>query len=277
MVHGHGSSWSIPQVTSAIVPSTALKESRQATMGSFTGQTVLITGSSRGIGAACARAAVAEGATVVVHGRTASPALAAIASELDCRAIAVDGIEPEKVKEALHELMTDGVRIDVLINSLGATGPRTGLETTDEEWIHSLKVNLLAPLHFIQHVGPRMSAAGYGRIVNITSMRGLPYLASEHLLAYSAAKAALSQVTAALAKTFAPHVTVNAVAPGFTATDMAATWTEQVRQQAAGSLVGRPATPQEIAEIVINLARPGASFLTGQTVLVDGGYGLAGR
>lgn len=246
-------------------------------MKELTGRTVLVTGSSRGIGAACARAAAAAGATVVVHGRAPSDPLRAIAAELGCTAIHADGTDPAAVRAALAATAEDGLHIDVLVNAIGATGPRTGLATTDQDWIEAYRVNLLAPLHFVQCLAPAMKAAGYGRIVNITSMRGLPALASEQVMAYSAAKAALTQLTTALARSLAPQVAVNAVAPGFVLTDLAAGWSDQVRRQADESLLGRPAVPAEIADAVIFLAGGRAPFVTGQTLVVDGGYGIAGK
>lgn len=114
-----------------------------------------------------------------------------------------------------------------------------------------------------------------GSIVTIASVRGFPQASGRP--AYAATKAAIIALTASLAKEFAPDIRVNSVAPGFTETDMAKTWAPDVRKLSEQSLLGRLAQPSEIAEAVAFLLSDRASFMTGQTMLVDGGYMLAGR
>jgi 3-oxoacyl-[acyl-carrier protein] reductase len=129
----------------------------------------------------------------------------------------------------------------------------------------------LAPVNFIRAVAPGMTARGRGRIVTVSSIRGRDNLASPEVTGYSAAKAALENVTASFAKALAPAVTVNAVAPGFVMTDMAETWSETVRGEVASNLLGRAGQPEEIAALLSYLTSDGASFITGQTILADGG------
>lgn len=235
---------------------------------------MLIAGSSRGIGAAVARLARTEGWDVVLHGRAPSRALAGLAAELDATAITCDGVDRGAVRAAVEPVIAEG-KIDALVNSLGSVIASDVVADEDEPWLEQYAANVLAPLHFAQAVIPAMVADGHGAIVNVSSIRGLTTMADVEVGAYSAAKAALINVTAGLARRFAPHVRANAVAPGFTLTDMADSWSDRVRSTVETALLGRPADPAEIAEAIFFLASPRSSFITGQTLLVDGGFELA--
>ena len=122
---------------------------------------------------------------------------------------------------------------------------------------------------------PQMQKNKYGRIVNIASIRAYEFASGRPV--YSASKAVIVNLTAVLAKEFAPDISVNAVAPGFTETSMAKTWDEEVLKQVKSALLGRSAQPKEIAEAILFLASEKASFITGQTILVDGGYSISGK
>jgi len=239
--------------------------------------TILIMGSARGIGAATARLAYERGAHVIVHGRTKSDHLLALADELEADYIVCDVADRDAVRTSISTLLATGAQIDALVNCAGIVNRKPFLETTVEDWHAIFDVNLSGTVNAIQAVAPHMLERGGGRIVNVSSMRGEAVTASESGSAYSASKAAIVNLTAALAKEFAPHVGVNAVAPGFIGTDMAQTWPERVWEQARSALAGRIAEPREIAEVILFLASPAASFVTGQTWLADGGYTLAGK
>src|SRR3989344_475780 len=172
------------------------------------GKTILITGSSSGIGAATAKLAKEYGATVILHGKTESDSLKSLAKELDAEYI------------------------------------------------------------FCQAVIPFMQKAKTGRVVNIASIRASVGTAGKPV--YSATKAAIVNLTAVLAKEFAPDVYVNAVSPGYTNTPISKNWDEKVRKQGNTALGGRIAQPKEIAEAILFLASDKASFITGQTIVVDG-------
>lgn len=236
---------------------------------------LLVAGSSRGIGAATARRAAAAGTEVVVHGRTDGPRLRAIAAELGCRRLAFDAGDPDAVRRGVDGLRDAGTTIDALVCTLGTVAPSPVLDGDLETWTGQYRDNVLAPLNVVRAVVPGMLEGGGGRVVLVSSIRGHDALASPAVAAYSAAKAALENVTASLAMELAPHVTVNAVAPGFVLTDMADGWTDDVRAQVGRSLLGRAAEADEIAAVLLFLAGPGASFVTGQTLLADGG--LAAR
>jgi 3-oxoacyl-[acyl-carrier protein] reductase len=188
--------------------------------------------------------------------------------------VTCDGVDRAAVLSAIADA---GVRdgIDSLVNCLGAVTPSNVLEDEDEVWLDQYSVNVLGPLHFCQAVLPGMLAKGRGSIVNVSSIRGYHTMADAEVAAYCAAKAALINVTTAFARKFAPDVRVNAVAPGFTLTDMADTWSPRVRQEVETALLRRAARPEEIAECIYFLASEKSSFVTGQVLLSDGGYELA--
>ncbi len=236
---------------------------------------ILITGSSRGIGAATARLAKDYGAKVILHGKEESDEIRNIAKELDSPYIVCDVKDEQAVNKAVNEILSKVGRIDALINNAGITNPKAFMESTDEDWLEAFNVNVLGTVHFCKAVIPQMQKQRYGRIVNVASIRA--YGITSGRPAYSASKAAVMNLTAVLAKEFAPDIFVNAVSPGFTETDMAKTWTEKVWNQVKTALVGRVGQPKEIAEMLLFLASDKASFITGQTYLVDGGYSVSGK
>lgn len=240
----------------------------------LTGRTLLVAGSSRGIGAATARQAADLGARVVVHGRTHSDGLVGLAAELGAEAIACDGIDATAVREAVGGLVAKGILPDALICTLGAVAPTSPLVTDVPGWIDMFRANVLAPVNFVQALAPHLLARDGGSVALVSSIRGRDNLSSPETLAYGAAKAALENVTAAFAKELAPTVRVNAVAPGFATTDMSSTWSLAVQQQVGTALLGRAAQPEEIARVLLFLVSDAASFVTGQVLLADGGFEL---
>ena len=243
------------------------------------GKVVLITGAARpnGIGAATARLAKEYGAKVIVHGRTGSENLKGLVAKLNCKYIACDATDKEAVAKEVKKIACEFGKIDALINCIGAVEAKPFLETSDEDWIERYKVNLLGVVHFCQAAVPYMQKKKYGHIVNVASIRGHVVTATRRDMMYAAAKAGVITFTSSLAKELAPDITVNAVSPGMVETDMAKTWNETIWQQAKSALVGRVGKPKEIAEVLLFLASDRASFITGQTILVDGGYTIAGK
>ncbi|GAF43181.1 SDR family NAD(P)-dependent oxidoreductase [Rhodococcus wratislaviensis] len=234
-------------------------------------RTVLIAGSSRGIGEAAARLEATAGSRVILHGRTETEKLKQLAAELGTLAFTCDGQDETAVNRTVQQITEQGCEIDALICTIGAVLPTNALTGDTERWIDEYRSNVLAPVNFIRAVAPGMTARGRGRIVTVSSIRGRDNLASPEVTGYSAAKAALENVTASFAKALAPAVTINAVAPGFVMTDMAETWSETVRGEVASNLLGRAGQPEEIAALLSYLTSDGASFITGQTILADGG------
>jgi len=233
---------------------------------------ILITGSSSGIGAATARLAKEYDAIPILHGKTESENLKNLAKELNCEYIFCDVADKNAVQLAVSGILQKVKRIDILVNSAGIAIRQKFLESTDESWLDTFKINVLGTTHFCQVVIPEMQKNKYGRVVNIASIRA--YGGTSGRPAYGASKAAIVNLTAVLAKEFAPDIAVNAVAPGYTETPIASNWDEAVWAEVNKSLVGRIGQPKEIAEAILFLASDKASFITGQTIIVDGGYSV---
>jgi 3-oxoacyl-[acyl-carrier protein] reductase len=238
-------------------------------------KTILITGSSSGIGAATARLAKDYGATVILHGKTESEQLKNLANELSADYIFCDVTDKAAVDREVSKILEKVKKINVLVNCAGIAPRPSFMESTDDIWLDVFKVNVLGTVHFCQAVIPEMQKNNGGRIVNIASIRANIETSGKPV--YSASKAAIVNLTATLAKEFAPNIYVNAVSPGYTDTPISKNWDEAVWKQVNTALVGRIGQPNEIAEAILFLASDRASFISGQTIVVDGGYTIAGK
>ncbi|OGI67913.1 hypothetical protein A2738_03645 [Candidatus Nomurabacteria bacterium RIFCSPHIGHO2_01_FULL_42_15] len=236
---------------------------------------ILITGSSSGIGAATARLAKEYGAKPILHGKTESEELKKLAKELECEYIFCDVADKMAVDSEVKRILKKVEKIDILVNSAGIATRQKFLESTEETWLDIFKINVLGTTHFCQAVIPQMQKNKYGRIVNIASIRAFGSTSGRP--AYSASKAAVMNLTSVLAKEFAPDILVNAVAPGFIETPMSKVWDEEIWKKIKTALLGRVGQPKEIAEAILFLASDKASFITGQTIIVDGGYSISGK
>ncbi|OHA17719.1 MAG: hypothetical protein A2664_03850 [Candidatus Taylorbacteria bacterium RIFCSPHIGHO2_01_FULL_46_22b] len=236
---------------------------------------ILITG-ARGIGGATARLAVSYGARVIVHGRTESAELKDLVKELNVDFIAFDATDRNAVLASIETLIKRVGRIDGLINCIGIPKVKPFLEATDADWLDAFNVNVLGIIHVCQAVIPHMQKNKSGRIVNIASVRGHDMAGGTNRAPYSISKAAIKNLSADLAREFAPHIAVNSVSPGFTETAFTKTWTDAVWQTAKSALVGRVGQPSEIGELLCFLVSDKASFVNGQDFVVDGGFMAAG-
>ena len=248
----------------------------------LSGQHALITGGGTGIGAAIARALAGEGARLTLVGRRLEP-LQAMASTLPAATVAeADVTEPDAVSRAVAAARRAFGPVSILINNAGAAESAPFASTSSELWRRMMGVNLDAVFHLTREVMPDLVQADAGRIVNIASTAGLKGYA--YTSAYVAAKHGLIGLTRALASEFArTAVTVNAVCPGFTDTDLVAASVETIvektgrspdeaRQQLARfNPQGRLIAPDEIARTVLWLCAPEARSVTGQAVVVAGG------
>jgi NAD(P)-dependent dehydrogenase (short-subunit alcohol dehydrogenase family) len=238
---------------------------------------ILVFGSSRGIGLATAAAARREGWRAILHGASESDRLKEAAERLGAGWVACDVRSEAAVQSASQAAANELGGLDAVVIAAGEINPAPLAESTRESWLAELEVNLVGTANCCRAVEPFLRRGHSPRLVNVASIRGLPAGASARAISYGAAKSGVINLTSALAKAWAPDILVNSVSPGMTVTDMADTWSQAVWDQARTSLVGRPAKPEEIAEVILFLSSPRASFVTGQDWVVDGGYLAAAK
>ena len=247
--------------------------------GSLTGRVVLVTGSSRGIGAEVAVKAAAEGAIVAIHyQRSAEAAEQTLArvrdAGVDGATFAADIADGAKAAALVHAVIERFGRLDGLVNNAGRTLVGPFLEIEPAQWDEVIATDLSAAFHTCRAALPSMMERGSGSIVNIASRLGQMGIAET--AAYSAAKAGLIGLTRALAREFGPRgVRVNAVAPGVTVTEMTTDLvdSEEGRRRLRDMPLGRFGRAEEVADSVIFLLSDAASLYLGQTLNPNaGGY-----
>jgi NAD(P)-dependent dehydrogenase (short-subunit alcohol dehydrogenase family) len=231
----------------------------------------VITGGASGIGAATARRFAAEGAHVAVIDRDPAGA-EAVADEIGGQAYALDVRDGGAVEHAVSQIVSVHGRIDVLVNNAG-TGDLRPLHTVDDKvWHRLIDVNLTGTFNATRSVVPHMLEAGGGAIVNNASLSGL--MPTRNEAPYSAAKAGVIALTKSGALEYGPTVRVNCVAPGHVRTPLTIVW-EQIPEAfepiAAAIPLGRIGEAGEVAEVILFLASERSSYITGQTIVVDGG------
>jgi len=231
---------------------------------------MLVTGSSRGIGASIARLAKQVGYSVILHGRRESDQLIAISRELGSDYVCFNVSSESEIKKALDSI----TRIDVLVNSAGINISKPFEDLTISDWHEIYNINVVGLSQVIKHALPIIKRnESISRIVNIASIKGT--YSAVGRVAYASSKSAVINLTTGLAKELAPNVLVNCVSPGFTTTEMTdATWSQRIKKQVSSILLERMAAPQEIAEVVLFLSSERCTYITGQNINVDGGFGI---
>ncbi len=244
---------------------------------SLQGETALVTGASRGIGAAVARALAARGADVCVHFHQARNAALEVVTECEGHGIHAVALQADLTRQDdVARLATSAGTalgpVSVLVNNAGIGNSDLAIDTTDEAFDRLLALHMKAPFALVRLVLPHMIRAKRGCIINMSSIWGLTGAAGE--AAYSAAKGGLIALTRALAKELGPSgIRVNAVAPGAVETDMLRGLTDDDREALRrASPLGRLGTPEDIANAVAFLASQEASFITGQVISPNGGF-----
>jgi 3-oxoacyl-[acyl-carrier protein] reductase len=241
----------------------------------FENMVVLITGASRGIGRSAAILFAQEGAKVIINYKTNNKAAMEVAKTIgEDKALMVkaDVTKESEVQQLVGEVIQKFGRIDILINNAGEIGER-GWKTSVDAWRNTIDANLTSAWLMIREVAPLMQKNGYGAIVNTVSVYG--FLGAAPVLAYTSAKGGLITLTKSFAKELAPIIRVNAVAPSNVMTDMTkSAGPELIELFQQQTPLKRIAKPEELAKAIVFLASDDASYITGEVLVVDGGYSL---
>ena len=252
---------------------------------SLEGKVAVITGGSRGIGAMMARGFVENGVKTYITARKKEE-LDATAKELsqygECIAIASDISTMEGIKALTEELMAKEEKIDILVNNAGATWGASIKDFPEAGWDKIMDLNVKSPFFLIQQLLPALKAAGTqddpARIINIGSVNGLSYSGMNNY-SYSASKAAIIHLTKHLAADLVKSkINVNGIAPGFFPSKMTAFVLDGHEEQAAASIPrGRIGTPEDAAGTAIYLASRASAWMTGNTMVLDGGQTICAK
>lgn len=239
--------------------------------------TVLVTGGSRGIGAAIAKRFAKEGYQIIIHylhsheqaNETARECIALGAKVITIAADLASGEQLQRMKEKLDAM---GLKPDIIVNNGGISHYGMLQDVTEEQWDSVMNVNLKGMFLCCQLFMPHMVRQQFGRIINISSIWGLSGAACEVL--YSTTKGGVNAFTKALAKELAPsRITVNAVAPGAVDTDMMNEFESSEQEAIQQEIpIGRFGSTEEIASLVYFLSLPESSYITGQVISPNGGW-----
>ena len=254
-----------------------------STHASLTGQHALVTGAGQGIGEAIARQLLARGAKVTVLGRRSAPLQALVEAHVgQCQAVQADVADADQVQAAFAQAIRTFGDIGILVNNAGQAASAPFMKMDLATWNHMLAVNLTGTMLCIQQVLPGMVVRGAGRIVNVASTAGLKGYG--YVSGYCAAKHGVIGLTRSLALELAHKgITVNAVCPGYTETDIVRESIDRVMQKTGrseeqamaefvkGNPQGRLVQPTEVADAVLWLCGAGAGAITGQSIAVAGG------
>jgi 3-oxoacyl-[acyl-carrier protein] reductase len=244
------------------------------------GKVAIVTGASRGIGRAIAERFAAEGARVVVNYVAASAKAQTVVEAIAAQggeafAVQADVSRSPDVANLIAATLDRFGRIDILVNNAGVMVTQGVLETTEDDWDRTIDVNLKGPYLCSKAVAPIMIGQGRGTIINMSSNSGLYHPSAMRFTEYVVSKAGLNGMTKAMALALGPHVTVNAICPGWIRTDMVEVIDPAVQQRILDeTALNRWGTPDDIAGAAVFLASSDADFITGELLIVAGGRGM---
>jgi NAD(P)-dependent dehydrogenase (short-subunit alcohol dehydrogenase family) len=244
----------------------------------LSGKTALVTGGSKGLGKAMARGLAEAGADIVISSRHENELRAALEEILRetgrrGRCVVADMARREEAARLAKEALELNGRIDILINNAGTNRPEPIDAITDKNWDEVLEINLSSVMALTRALAPQMKARGWGRVIHISSV--LAFLSKEKRNCYSATKAALLGLARASALDLGGHgVTVNCIAPGPFLTDLPMSILSDAEKKtfADHTALGRWGDPKEMVGPALLLASDAGSYITGQTIVVDGGF-----
>jgi 3-oxoacyl-[acyl-carrier protein] reductase len=241
----------------------------------FKDEVVVVTGSTRGIGKEIALSFAKEGAIVFILGRNGETADKTrdelITQGFRAESFACDVSNLQNVQEIVNKIIDKHNRIDILVNNAGITKDNLLLRMSEEDWDEVIKINLRSVFNCTKALTKVMLKAKKGKIINITSIIGISGNAGQ--ANYAASKAGIIGFTKSIAKEIASRgITVNAIAPGYIQTDMTAQLNEKTREELMKNIpLQRLGQAKDIAGVCLFLASKEADYITGQTIVVDGG------
>ncbi len=244
------------------------------------GKVAIVTGSSRGIGKSIAERFAAEGARVTINWVGGEREAAAVVEGIkkdggDALSVRADVSRLADVKHLVASTLEHFGRIDVLVNNAGVMVTKGLLDTTEDDWDRTIDVNLKGAYLCSKEVAPVMLRQQAGKIINISSNSGLYHPSAMRFTEYVTSKAGMNGLTKAMALALGPHITVNAICPGWIKTDMVeGTDPEVERRILDETALKRWGTPDDVAGCAVFLASHEADFVTGELLIVAGGRGM---
>lgn len=244
------------------------------------GKVALVTGAARGIGNAISKLYVKEGAKIAINYNKSEREAIALAEEMekiskDILLVKADVSKVNEVKEMVQKTVERFGRIDVLVNNAGILVPEVFLESTEDTWDRTMDINLKGAYLCSKEVAPIMLTQEKGKIINISSICGLSQKSALRNTAYVVSKTGMLGLTRSLAVNLAPKINVNAICPGLTDTELAASLgPERIKAGIEESLLKRIGKPEDIANGALFLVSDESDFITGEFFTISGGRAM---